>query len=243
MISKLSFAAAAVLLAACATVPADPVARIAFEEANDPLEPLNRAVFAFNLKVDEVVLEPAARGYRAAVPAPGRDAVRNFLRNLSAPVMLANDLLQGNLDLAAQTSWGFVMNSIVGIGGLFDVASNEPHDEDVGQTLAVWGVPEGPYLMLPFGGPSTVRDAVGIVGDRALDPFGYWIALPDNARFFAARAVTGAVDARERTLEELNDLQRSSLDFYVTMRSLYRQARSDQIRNGAPAPFGEFTFE
>lgn len=245
MIVRLFLFAAAAFLTACASVPSDPVARAAYDEANDPLEPLNRAVFAFNMEVDRYVLEPVARGYRNTVPAGGRVAVRNFLHNLRAPVTFANDLLQGEIRRAAETSWDFVFNSTVGILGFFDVAGNdwEPHEEDLGQTLGAWGVKEGPYLVLPFHGPTNVRDAVGMFGDRTLDPFEYGIGQPEDTWFFTGRTVAGAVDARERTLEEFNDVRRTSLDFYVTARSLYRQARENQIRNGAPAPFGDFNFE
>ncbi|MBM3506740.1 MAG: VacJ family lipoprotein [Alphaproteobacteria bacterium] len=246
MLRLFLIAAGATVLAGCASVPADPIARAAYEEANDPLEPLNRAIFAFNMEVDRAVLEPVARGYRR-VTTPGiREGVHNFLRNLRAPVTFANDLLQGEIQRAAQTSWDFVMNSTVGILGFFDVTDDadwEPHEEDLGQTLAVWGVKEGPYLVLPFHGPANVRDAAGLFGDRYFDPFVYRLQPPDDARFFSGRTVAGAVDARERTLEEFNELRRTSLDFYVTARSLYQQSRNNQIRNGAPAPLGDFNLE
>ncbi len=247
MFRKLSFLAASLAafgaLAACATVPTDPVARAAYDEANDPLEPLNRAVFAFNMEVDRYVLEPVAKGYRRTVPAGGREAVHNFLHNLKSPVTLVNNLLQGDVKRAAETSFDFVVNSTAGVLGLFDVTGHDDgltvHEEDLGQTFAVWGVGTGPYLVLPFHGPSNVRDTVGMLGDRYFDPFEYTIEPPDDTRIFLARTVTGAVDARERTLEEFNDIRRTSLDFYATARSLYRQSRKNQIRNGAPAPFGE----
>ena len=246
MMYKLTLLAAALALAACATVPSDPVARAAYDQANDPLEPFNRTMFAFNMEVDRIVLEPAARGYRAAVPAGGRRAVTNFLRNLKSPVTLVNDLLQGNVHRAAQTSWDFVMNSTVGILGLFDLTDDtdwENHEEDLGQTLAVWGVGAGPYLVLPFFSPSNMRDTAGLFGDHTLNAFEHVIGPLDDTRFFAGRTVAGAVESRERTLEEFNDLRRTSLDFYATARSLYRQSRSHQIRNGAPAAFGELSAE
>ncbi len=235
--------AAAGFLAACASVPADPIARAAYEEANDPLEPMNRAIFAFNVKVDEYALEPMARAYRKALNETARDGVRNFLHNLSAPVTFANDILQGEFDRAAQTSWDFVMNTTVGLLGFVDVTEGwEPHKEDLGQTLAVWGVGDGAYLVLPFYGPSSLRDAAGLFGDRVFDPATYALDPTEGANFFATRAVTDAVDTRARTLEEFNEIKRTSFDFYVTARSLFRQARRNQIRNGAPAPFDEITF-
>lgn len=235
--------AAAGVLAACASVPTDPIARTAYEEANDPLEPVNRAVFAFNVKLDEYALEPIARAYRNALNETARNGVRNFLHNLRAPVVFANDLLQGEFDRAAQTSWDFVMNTTVGILGFADVTGGwEPHEEDLGQTLAVWGVEEGPYLVLPFYGPSNVRDTVGMLGDRTFDPSTYLLEGDEGTNALAARTVTDAVDTRARTLEEFNEIKRTSLDFYVTARSLYRQARRNQIRNGAPAPLDDITF-
>lgn len=235
--------AAAGFLAACASVPTDPIARAAYDEANDPLEPMNRTIFAFNMKVDEYALEPMARAYRKALNEAARDGVRNFLHNLSAPVTFANDILQGEFDRAAQTSWDFVMNTTIGFLGFVDVTDDwEPHEEDLGQTLAVWGLGEGAYLVLPFQGPSSLRDAVGLFGDRIFDPATYALDPTQGANFFAVGTVADAVDARARTLEEVNELKRTSFDFYVTARSLYRQARRNQIRNGAPAPLDEITF-
>lgn len=235
--------AAAGFLAACASVPTDPIARAAYEEANDPLEPLNRAVFAFNLKVDEYALEPMARAYRKALGQTARDGVRNFLHNLRSPIIVANDILQGEFERAAQTSWDFVMNTTIGFLGFADVTGGwEPHEEDLGQTLAVWGAGEGPYLVLPFYGPSNVRDTAGLLGDRFLDPTTYALDPTEGANVLAARTVTDAVDTRARTLDEFNELKRTSFDFYVTVRSLYRQARRNQIRNGAPAPLDDITF-
>ena len=235
--------AAAAVLSACASAPEDPIEREVYLEANDPLEPMNRAIFAFNLKVDAVVLEPAARGYRAVVPQPGRNAIRRFLDNLLLPVVFANDVLQGEPGRAAETLARFTINTTFGILGQFDAAGIEPHAEDFGQTLAVWGVGDGPYLVVPFHGPSNIRDGAGLFADRGLDPFTYWLQSPEEPRFFAARTVAGAVDDRERILEDFVELRRVSVDFYATARSLYRQSRAHQIRNGAPAPVPEFDFD
>ena len=235
--------AAVAVVSACASVPEDPIERELYLEANDPLEPMNRAIFAFNLKVDEVVLEPAARGYRAVVPQPGRNAIRRFLDNLMLPVVFANDVLQGEPERAAETFARFTINSTVGILGLFDVAGIEPHREDFGQTLAVWGVGDGPYLVLPFHGPAGARDGAGLFADRTFDPFTYWLEDPENWQVFGGRTVAGAVDDRERVLEDFAELRRSSVDFYATARSLYRQSRAYEIRNGAPAPVSDFDFD
>ena len=145
----------------------DPEARAAYLEASDPLEPLNRAIFSFNLTLDKAILRPIATVYNAALPDPVRDGVRNFLNNLRTPIILANDVLRGEIGRAGDTVGRFLLNSTLGVGGLFDIASElgfDFHNEDFGQTLAVWGIGEGPYLMLPIFGPSNPRDAVGLAG-------------------------------------------------------------------------------
>ena len=137
-------------------------------EINDPLESMNRATFAVNDALDTVIMEPVARGYRAVAPEPARKGVRNFLRNLRSPVNIANQLLQGDLEGAGNDLTRFAVNSLVGVGGLFDVAGSEGYEyerEDFGQTLGKWGVDSGPYLVLPLLGPSSFRDATGLAID------------------------------------------------------------------------------
>ena len=232
-------------LAACATPPEDPEAKAAYEQANDPLEPVNRAVFEFNMAVDKVVLRPAAKGYEL-LPDLIRDGIRNFLRHLRSPIILVNDLLQGETERAGDTMGRFVFNTLV-FGGVFDAASDagvEFHDEDFGQTLAVWGMDSGPYLMLPFLGPSNLRDTGGMVVDRYLDPVTYW--ADNTSRDWAEYSgliigVTTAIDTRSRNYRQLEDLEETSLDFYATVRSLYRQKRAAAIANevgasDAPTP-------
>jgi ABC-type transporter lipoprotein component MlaA len=152
------------------------------QDENDPLEPVNRAVFQFNRVLDGLILEPAALMYRMATPAFVRDGVQNFLANLRTPVVLANDLLQGEFGRAEKTLGRFMLNTILGVGGLIDVGGRvgmpERHYEDFGQTLAVYGVGEGPYLMLPVLGPSNPRDAVGRVVDLLFDPL-FFLAPAD----------------------------------------------------------------
>ena len=141
---------------------------------DDPLEPMNRVFFEFNRIMDGLLLEPLARIYRGVTPQFFRDAVTNFLDNLNTPVVLANDILQGEPYRAERTLGRFILNTIMGVGGLVDVGGllgmPERHSEDFGQTLAVYGVGSGPYLMLPLLGPSNVRDTVGQVVDLAFDP-------------------------------------------------------------------------
>ena len=171
---------AAATLAGCATAPdpTDPDAVADFKAANDPLEPLNRAVYEINDGIDVVILRPLALAYRAVVPNPARQGVRNLLDNLASPVVLANDMMQGKPKRAGDTFMRLVINSTLGVAGLFDVATGlgyPQHSADFGMTLAVWGlVDEGAYLMLPLFGPSNPRDAVGRGADMALDPF-TWI--------------------------------------------------------------------
>ncbi len=225
-------------LGACASMsPEDPDGRQAWIEANDPLEPMNRYFFELNRGLDQLLIFPIADTYRGAVPAGIRDSVRNFLDNLLSPVILANDLLQGNVDRASQT-WGrFLTNTFVGVGGLFDVSDIEKHGEDFGQTLAVWGVEEGFYLVLPILGPRPPRDLVGLgVDSFLLDPVYWWARSEDAEWLVVTRFVVDGIDFRARNIETLDEIEQSSIDFYATIRSLYRQRRDDEIRNGAPAP-------
>lgn len=229
-----------VALVGCATAPTDPVEREIYDEANDPVQPLNEAIFEFNMAVDRAVLRPVAQAYEFILPDLVRDGVRNFLRHIKTPVILANDLMQGDIDRAGETMGRFIFNTVAGFGGVFDVAGEagiEYHQEDFGQTLAVWGVEEGPYLMLPFIGPSSGRDAIGIIVDAGLDPLRWWGYNSDDyiiEHNGLIRTLTEAVDTRSRNYKQLEDLEETSLDFYATVRSLYRQQRESLIRNGVP---------
>jgi phospholipid-binding lipoprotein MlaA len=213
------------------------------DEVNDPLEPLNRGIFEFNRVFDGLLLEPAARIYRMATPRFFRTGVRNFLANLSTPVVFVNDVLQGEPHRAELTLGRFMMNTILGLGGLIDVGGMlgmpERHFEDFGQTLAVHGTGPGPYLMLPLLGPSTGRDAVGRVVDLGFDPLTVTGAagvgiLIDPTAFGLARTGTETLSAREDSLDEIDELKRSSIDLYAAVRSYYLQFRAYEIRNGAP---------
>jgi phospholipid-binding lipoprotein MlaA len=203
-------------------------------EAYDPLEDTNRQVFAFNQSVDRNVLLPAAEAYRNNLPAPVRDSIHNFLQNLDAPVVFAHDVLQAEPALAGNTAGRFVVNSTVGVAGFFDVATAMGipyHPNDLGVTLARWGFPEGAYLMIPVLGPSTVRDAVGKVGDSFGDP-GNIVASEHHLIWASiARGGTQGIDERARNIETLADIERTSLDYYATIRSLYRQRRAADLRH------------
>jgi phospholipid-binding lipoprotein MlaA len=224
----------AVALAGCATAPsaADPEAVAEFKSNNDPLEPTNRAIYEINDGIDVVILRPLALAYRAVVPGVARQGVRNVLDNLASPVVLANDMMQGKPKRAGDTFMRLVINSTLGVAGLFDVATGlgyPQHSADFGMTLAVWGAGEGPFLMLPLFGPSNPRDAVGRAGDMALDPF-TWLgkgATVDALGY--ARTGTNAVDSRSRFIDDLDKIKSQALDPYATLRSLYRQNRRATI--------------
>ncbi|MFW5833135.1 MAG: VacJ family lipoprotein [Pseudomonadota bacterium] len=217
----------------------------------DPLEGFNRGVFAVNQVIDGAFLEPAAMGYRFFVPEYGRDRVGDVLRNLAEPVRFVNALLQGDPDAAGNTLGRFFINSTLGLGGLFDVAAHlePPYDREVergrefGVTLGKWGWEESTYLVLPLFGPSTVRDGIGLGLDAVSTPW-FWV-FPSEASW----AVTGVgvVHVRESVLDQLDDLERSSLDFYASLRSIYLQRRDFLIRGeGAEVPadiFDEFEDE
>jgi phospholipid-binding lipoprotein MlaA len=206
---------------------------------DDPLEPMNRVFFEFNRIMDGLLLEPAARIYRGVTPQFFRDAVNNFLDNLNTPVVLANDILQGEPYRAERTLGRFMLNTIMGVGGLVDVGGllgmPERHNEDFGQTLAIYGVGEGPYLVLPLLGPSNPRDTFGFVVDFAFDPMTY-VAPRDIA---LARFGTDLLAFREQNIEAFDELKRSSIDLYAATRTLARQLRASEIRNGAPAPLDD----
>lgn len=227
-------------MSACATPPSDPAARADFDATNDPLEPMNRKIFEFNQFLDRILIKPVAQGYGTVVPQFTRDAIHNFLANLGEPVIFANDMLQGEFKLANDTFARFLINSTFGLGGTIDFATQtgiaRPNG-DFGQTLYYWGVPEGPYLVLPIFGPSDPRDAVGMGVDGYIDPFDYLAAAygAENGATIARFAASG-IDLRQRNIDTMDDLQRNAIDFYAQLRSLYRQHRADELRHGRPAP-------
>ena len=221
-------------IAACATEPpkSDPVARAEFQRTNDPLEPTNRVFYAVDDRLDTYILRPVAWTYVHALPTPVRTSVHNALANLSAPVVFANDVAQAKPRRAGTTFMRFLINSTAGVGGLFDVAKRvgyRGHDADFGETMALWGVPSGPFLFLPVLGPSNPRDASGFAADTLLSPFtyvprGYGLLTLDQARYGV-----GVVDARAQVLGQLAPIKRDALDPYATFRSLFRQHRASEI--------------
>jgi len=204
------------------------------EDANDPYESTNRAIFGVNQDIDRTVLVPVANAYRAALPGPIRDSVHDFLQNLNAPIIFANDVLQGQVGLAGETLGRFIVNTTLGVGGIVDVATKAGipyHTNDLGITLATWGVQSGPYIMLPVLGPSNPRDLFGDVADGFGDPGN--IVASDYHRLWAVftRSAVSGIDERSRNIESLAEIERTSLDFYATIRSLARQRRAAQIRH------------
>jgi phospholipid-binding lipoprotein MlaA len=227
-----------VVVAGCATQASGPETAAAEEpEFNDPFEDVNRKIFDFNQLVDRHVLVPVAKAYRDSLPDAVRDAIHDFLYNLRDPLIFANDTLQGDFKRAGETVARFVLNSTIGVGGLFDVAGKwgqlPYHEQDLGITFGVWGIPEGPYLVVPVLGPSDPRDLVGQVGESFGDPFNrlvtgnpytlYWIP-------FVRGGVSG-IDQRSRYIDTLADIERTSLDYYATIRSLYHQRREALIHH------------
>jgi phospholipid-binding lipoprotein MlaA len=208
------------LLSACATVQRD-----ASLPVNDPNEQSNRAVLGFN----QAVLHPPATVVKALTPGPAHDRLHDLNANLEEPRIFANDLLQLRFDAAAKTVGRFILNSTIGLAGLFDVASANglPRQSgDFGQTLFVWGVPEGPYTVRPYYGPATTRDAVGGVVDTLGDPVGWALSVPFG---WPAYVGVGGLDAAAR-LSEFKEAEESSIDFYSFVRSAYYQTRRAELR-------------
>ncbi len=235
-----------IVFSGCTIAPnlSDPDAIAEFHHLNDPIEPSNRAIFEVNRALDSAILKPVAITYKTVAPEFVRARVSDILANLRGPVIFTNDVLQGQFNRAGITFLRFFINSTIGVGGMIDMASAmeiEGHDEDFGQTLAVWGVDEGPFLMLPVFGPSNPRDTVGLVVDFLVDPLRLWAANTDRNYVPISRAAADAVSIRSENIDVLDDLEKSALDFYASIRSLYRQRRADAISNGAgpamvPAP-------
>ena len=219
----------ALTLNACATTGSADI-----DENNDPLEGWNRSVFAFNTALDKNVLKPIVSGYNAVTPEPVRDGLRNFSANLSQPFVFLNTLLQGKFDAAGDTFARFLINSTVGIAGLFDVATRMDiprHREDFGQTLGVWGMEPGPYLVLPFLGPSNFRDTGGTIAGVFADPVTLTLNGVNEGDWNLVYVGTGAFQTTVRIRPTLDQLYNEK-DPYAFARSAYRQARSFAVCDG-----------
>lgn len=210
----------------------------------DPFESANRAVFGFNDALDRTIFKPSAETYRKVVPQAGRTGVRNFLRNLRGPVNAANQLLQGDVEGFAGDTVRVLVNTTFGIGGLFDIAgaAGLPYEhEDLGQTLGVWGVGHGPYVVLPILGPGSLRDHGAFFAEGFVDPVNLYLGDEGDERWIYARLGLTALDKREELLDILDDLRAGAIDYYATVRSVSWQRREALTRdenpdNGSAAP-------
>lgn len=225
---------AALLLASCASKPGG--MRIA---QADPLEKFNRTMYGINKGADTVIIRPATQVYRAVTPAAAKRGLTNVFNNVDEPFSAINSLLQGKPGEFFHTMGRFLINTILGVGGLADHATDmglEERPEDLGQTFAVWGIGSGPYVVLPFFGPSTLRDSAGIAGEfLGADPYRQFkgsIGLTTTQSY----ALTGieVIDKRSYLIDTTDSLMATSLDEYATIRSAYLQFRQNQIYDGAP---------
>jgi phospholipid-binding lipoprotein MlaA len=226
--------AAAVLFAGCATVRSP--------DPRDPWEPMNRVTWEFNDTLDRALIKPVAEGYRAVTPTIVRTGVRNFFSNLRDPWIAVNQLLQGKVEEALSDAFRFIANSTFGFAGIYDIASDmgmQKHNEDFGQTLAAWGVPYGPYLVLPILGPSSGRDGVGLF----VDTYGFlpwqgpkWLDFNHRVTWQYSLTAFDIVQIRESLLDATAVLEQAALDRYAFTRNAYFQRRRNLIYDGDPPP-------
>lgn len=199
----------------------------------DPLEWFNQPVFEFNLKLDEYALRPVATAYDAVMPDVAQRGVQRFFKNLGVVERFANNLFQGKVPQAGQEVGRFVINTTIGGVGFLDVADEwlgwKESPEDFGQTLAVYGVGSGPYVMLPFFGPSTVRDTVGLVADGAMNPMAYFLSTLELIAVRGGLAIGSAVNYRSMNLDLFEDVNRYTVDLYGAVQDGYLQRRAQQI--------------
>ena len=216
----------------------------------DPLESINRVIFNFNNVADKIILEPTAKGYKK-LPSPIQKGIGNFLNNLKLPLVVVNQILQGQFKNASDSTGRFLVNSTVGIFGLADVAEKiglEQTQEDFGQTLAKWGIGDGFYIVLPIFGPSNLRDTSGMMLTYVTDPVNAYAVHENESWFLPVRTATNAIDQRSKIIDEVNALRNNSLDYYAAVRSSYYQNRKAAINNTAdndltPLPLISIEFE
>jgi phospholipid-binding lipoprotein MlaA len=214
------------LLTGCATLDGPP-------DPNDPWERFNRSMYSFNTTVDKAVLKPTAKAYRAITPDPVETGVINFFSNLDDVRIMVNNLLQFKLLNSLSDGGRLLINSTLGLGGLFDVATHiglQKHEEDFGQTLGYWGLDSGPYLVLPFFGPSTVRDGAGLPADMALNP----VREVDDEATRNGLYILDAVSTRADLLRASTILEEAAYDEYSYLRDAFLQRRRSQVHDGNP---------
>ena len=222
------------LISGCASVTKDQIVaeNIATQKVSDPIEPINRIVFSFNNVFDKYAVRPVSILYRGILPEFVRNRITYSLDNLSMPITTINNILQFEFGKAGISTARFVINSTIGILGFFDPASYfglEADYEDFGQTLGVWGIPTGPYLVLPFLGPSSPRDFTGTLSSSLLDPT-YQVGNSANRDLFRSyRMGVGVINFRSENIEIFDDLQNNSVDYYAAVRSFYNQSRNSQV--------------
>jgi phospholipid-binding lipoprotein MlaA len=224
-LSRTALAVAVVLCAGCAAAPS----------REDPLEPMNRALYEFHDTVDTAVVKPVAQAYIDVVPEPIRTAVSNVFNNVEDLVSAVNDLLQGKLDKLDDDLGRVLLNTAFGLGGIFDLASMvgiERGNEDFGQTFGAWGLPQGPFLFVPFFGPTTVRDGTGAVVRVMVGPVGYIGEVPLRNSLYGL----GAVDLRAQALSAGAIVDTAALDRYLFIRNAYLQRRRYLLYDGKPPP-------
>ena len=224
----------AVVLAGCAG--RESIVERAAETPSDPLEPVNRQILEANDLVDRILIKPIAKAYVFVVPEIGRAGVKNVLDNMKEPTLFFNNVLQGEFDKAGITVGRFVINTAFGIGGLVDLATPsglKRQPADFGQTLFVWGLPSGPYLVLPLFGPTNARDALGQGVDSYADPFIILANAHDLTELTTARLLAGGIDERADVLDVLDDLHKNAVDYYAELRSLTEQHRAAELSHGA----------
>lgn len=201
---------------------------------SDPIEPVNRFIFGFNQLTNEYVFHPFIDGYRFVVPYQGRKVVTNFVRNLRSPENFANHLLQGDFKGAGHVLFRFTVNTLTGFGGLLDVAEWEGYEyreEDFGQTMAVWGVADGPYIVMPVFGPASLRDGLGYAADAYANPFGRYADNTDDEALGNQLMGLGLLNQKEALKDFQEDLYQNSVDPYVRMRNTVFQRRQAQIHD------------
>lgn len=220
---RILIALAAVALTGCASTHANNPA--------DPLESFNRGVYQFNDTVDKAIAKPVAQGYNAVMPVPGKMMVSNFFSNLDDVIVTANDLLQFKFTNAASDGSRFLFNSTFGIFGLLDVTNRlEKHDEDFGQTLGYWGVGNGPYIVLPILGPSTLRDSAGLVADSRPSK----LRRVQHMRTRNQLVIAKGINRRSQLLDQEKVLEEAAVDRYEFIRDAYLLRRKSQVYDGEP---------
>ncbi len=223
---RLSLLIASLALTGCSTIHLS-----AYTQEKDPFEPFNRKVYAFNDSIDQAVLKPVAQVYAKTMPVPAKTMVNNFFSNLDDVVVTANDLLQFKFVQACSDGTRFMVNSTIGVFGLLDIADRlEKHDEDFGQTLGYWGLNSGPYLVLPFWGPSSVRDGAGLYGDT-------FVSVISNTKHVPTRNTTWAVksfNTRVNLLDQEKVMDDAIIDRYSFLRDAYLMHRQNLVYDGNP---------